>query len=62
MKLGTSLLVSFEYFWMSYGTGDFSKITFGSFEIDKILFIIAFKVNPIQAKLFYSLKVREGGL
>ena len=29
---------------MSYGTGDFSKVTFESFEINKILFI-AFRVK-----------------
>ena len=45
VKLDTDLLVIFEYFFeVLYGTGDLSKVTFESFEIDEILFI-AFRVK-----------------
>ena len=44
VKLDTDVFVIFEYLWRSFDTGDFSKVTFESFEICKILFI-AFKVR-----------------
>ena len=37
-----------KYFWRSCSSGDFSKGTFESFELDGSIFI-SFRVNPIQA-------------
>ena len=44
VRLDRGILVIFEYFWRSCGTGDFSKVTIESFEIDIQLFI-AFRVK-----------------
>ena len=49
VRLGTGRIIDFEYFWRSNGTEDFSKVTFESFEIDKVLFV-AFRIKPVWQK------------
>ena len=56
VRLDTGVSVILNIFWRCYGTGDFSKVTFESFEIDGILFI-AFRVKLRLTRVQVNLSV-----
>ena len=53
VSLDTGMLMTFGYFWRFYGIENFSKVTFESFDIDKILLIV-FRVKLRSERLLMN--------